>query len=157
MSINTRESYIEIGTGINADYTLQNSISLPAPTSLPFSDEFVADAKRNAEMSMMIQHKGRTQYITSIKWLKMKNTTFWRLNRFLESNGYVFYMKYLSHSDGKIKIQKFYRGNMEKANPSSHTEIFNGETVPKYYLNVSYNIIDMGQFDTVTVKTLNLN
>lgn len=154
MSISTRTSYVILGTEIDQNGNIYNTIELPAPVNLSFSDEFVADAERNADVSAMVQMKGRTQYTTSLKWLKLKNTKFWELNRFFENCGYVFYMKYFSHTDGKVKVQQFYRGNMEKATPSAHTEVIQGETVPTYYLNVGYNVIDMGRFDTVTIKSM---
>ena len=71
MSINTRESYIEIGTSVNANNTLNNILQLPVPIELPSSNEFMADANRNANGVMMIQQIGRTQYTTSIKWAEL--------------------------------------------------------------------------------------
>ena len=112
MPINTRESYIEIGTSVNEDNTLNNVLQLPAPIELPSSNEFLADAYRNANGVMLIQQIGRTQYTTSIKWGHLTNKKWWAINRWFDTYGYVFYMKYFSHTDGKVKIQQFYRGTI---------------------------------------------
>ena len=74
MSINTRESYIEIGTSVNADNTLNNVLQLPVPIELPSSNEFMADANRNANGVMMIQQIGRTQYKPSISVISSDRT-----------------------------------------------------------------------------------
>ena len=73
MPINTKESYIEIGTGLNSDNTLKNSLQLPAPVELPSTNEFLVDAWRNAYGAAAIQQIGRTQYKTEIKWAKLEN------------------------------------------------------------------------------------
>ena len=58
MPINTKESYIEIGTSVNADNTLNNVLQLPCPIELPSSNEFLVDAGRNAYGVMMIEQIG---------------------------------------------------------------------------------------------------
>ena len=73
MSINTRASYIELGTSVNSDNTLANSLSLPAPNELQASDEFSADAERNANNTMILQQVGRMQYVPQFTWNKLKN------------------------------------------------------------------------------------
>lgn len=147
MPINTRESYIEIGTSVNDDNTLNNVLQLPVPIELPSSNEFLADAERNANGVMLIQQIGRTQYTTSIKWGHLPNKKWWEINRWFEKYGYVFYMKYFSHTDGKVKIQQFYRGNIEKGIPSSNIEVIDGIAVPKTYSGCGFNIIDVGADD----------
>ena len=122
MPINTKASYIELGTGVNADGTLANSFSLPAPNSLGASNEYLADAERNANGTMLIQQVGRTQYVSNFAWSKLQNTVWWGLNRWLDANGMVFYIKQLDHTTGKVTISKFYRGNVGKASPSTVTE-----------------------------------
>ena len=154
MPINTKESYIEIGTSVNADFTLSNVLQLPAPTSLPTSNEFLVDAGRNANGTMIIQQIGRTQYTSQIKWKIMPNKKWWEINRWFEKNGYVFYLKYFSHTDGRVKIHRFYRGNVEKGEPSNNTETIDGYTVPKYYSGVGFSIIDMGEEDVRIIKEL---
>lgn len=151
MPINTQSDYIEFGTSINPDNTLNNSLILPAPNSIPFSNEFMASAERNGNGTMMIQQIGRTQYTFSITWKSMKNTLWWKLNRWLEENQYVFYAKYFNHSTGKIQIQKFYRGNIEKATPSPHTEIINGYNVPAKYYDCGFSVIDIGDSSVITI------
>ena len=151
MHINTKECYIEIGTSINADNTLNNALRLPVPASLTSSNEFLADAQRSAEATMTIQQIGRTQYTASIKWQSLPNKKWWEINRWFDTYGYVFYMKYFSHTDGKVKICRFYRGNIEKGEPSTTTEIIGGYTVPTKYRNVGFNIIDMGEYDVKTI------
>ena len=154
MPINTRESYIEIGTSVNADNTLNNVLQLPVPIELPSSNEFMADANRNANGVMMIQQIGRTQYTTSIKWASLPNKKWWGINRWFDTYGYVFWMKYFSHTDGKVKIQQFYRGNIEKGIPSPQTEIMNGYAVPKKYSGCGFNVIDIGADDVIIISEM---
>lgn len=151
MPINTRECYIEIGTGVNKDNTLINSLFLPVPIELPSSNEFMADANRNAAGIMLIQQIGRTQYTAGIKWGRLKNKKWWEINRWFETFGYVFYMKYFSHTEGKVKIQRFYRGNIEKGVPSPTTEMMNGYAVPTHYTGHGFNIIDLGENNVITI------
>lgn len=155
MPINTKSNYVEFGTGIAQDgVTLINSISLPAPHQLPFSPEFLVEAERNANGTMIIQQKGRTQYTTQLKWEFLPYDVWWRINRWFETYGYVFYFKYFSHYDGKIKIHRFYRGNIEKATPSGNTIKLKGYTVPKTYNNCGFSVIDMGETNVITVEDL---
>lgn len=154
MSINEKTQYIEIGTSINSDNTLANSLSLPAPHNLPSSNQFMADAGRGANGAMLLQQVGRTQYKGEIKWEFLKNKTWWKINRWFDFYGYVFYMKYFSHTEGKIKIHRFYRGNITNATPSSTTEVLQGVTVPKYYHDCGFSVIDMGDSDVITIQEL---
>lgn len=154
MSINTRDNYVEIGTSVNADNTLNFVLQLPAPIDLPSSNEFMAEAERNANGVMLIQQIGRTQYTTQLKWASLPNTKWWEINRWFDAYGYVFYMKYFSHTDGKVKIHRFYRGNVEKGIPSSQTEIINGYIVPKKYSGCGFNVIDMGEDNVITVEEM---
>jgi hypothetical protein len=154
MPINTRESYIEIGTSVNADNTLNNVLQLPVPIELPSSNEFLADASRNADAVMTIQQIGRTQYTSSIKWSSLPNKKWWAINRWFETYGYVFYMKYFSHTEGRVKIHRFYRGNIEKGIPSTTTENLNGYCVPTRYKGCGFSIIDMGEEDIIVVEEL---
>ena len=157
MSINTRESYIEIGTSVNADNTLNNVLQLPVPVELPSSMEFLAEANRNANGVMMVQQIGRSQTTMSIKWASLMNKKWWEINRWFDTYGYVFWMKYFSHTDGKVKIQRFYRGNIEKGIPSSQTEIMDGYVVPKKYNGCGFNIIDMGENDVITIAEMGVS
>ena len=150
MPINTKASYIELGTAVNADYTLANSLSLPAPNELAASDEFSADAERNANNTMILQQVGRMQYVPQFTWNTLKNDIWWQLNRWLRDYGVVFYVKQFKHTTGEIIISRHYRGNMNKASASKTTEVKNGIVVPTHYLNCSVNLIDMGE-DDVTV------
>ena len=154
MSINTRESYIEIGTSVNADNTLNNVLQLPVPVELPSSAEFIADANRSANGVILIQQIGRTQTVMSIKWASLSNKKWWEINRWIETYGYVFYIKYFSHTDGKVKIQRFYRGNIEKGIPSPVTEIMNGYAVPKKYKGCGFNVIYIGADDVIIISEM---
>lgn len=156
MPINTKASYIELGTGVNADGTLANSFSLPAPNSLGASNEYLVEAERNANGMMIIQQVGRTQYVSNFSWSKLRNTVWWGINRWLDANGMVFYIKQLEHTTGKVTISKFYRGNVGKASPSTVTEIKSGVLVPAYYLNCSINFIDMGEDNVTVVQEVSL-
>ena len=156
MSINTRENYVEIGIDYDSDYNMLSSLKLPAPIEIPSSNEFIADAERNADATMIVQQAGRTQYTTQIKWSSLPNKLWWKINRWFEDYGYVFYLKYFNHSDGKIKIQRFYRGNIEKATPSPQQEIINGISVPTKYLNVGFSVIDMGEDEVIEVEVLDV-
>lgn len=158
MPINTRESYIEIGTSysvINGEYALNNVLKIPVPIELGASDEFSADAERNANNTMILQQVGRTQYVPQFSFLTLTNKKWWEINRWFEKFGMVFYVKQLKHTTGEITIQRFYRGNVGKATPSKTTEIIDGEVVPTHYLNCSINFIDMGENDVIVVKRLN--
>ena len=104
MPINTKESYIEIGTSVNANNTLNNVLKLPCPIELPSTNEFLVDAGRNANAVMMIEQLGRTQYKTEISWKKLTNKKWWEINRWFNTFGYVFYMKYFSHTDGILLL-----------------------------------------------------
>ena len=154
MLINTREDYIELGTSVNPDNTLNNVLVLPAPIEVPSSNEFMAEAERNTDGVSTIQQIGRTQYTTSIKWSSLPNKKWWQINRWFETYGYVFYMKYFSHTEGKVKIHKFYRGNIEKGIPSTTTEVLNGYTVPTKYKGCGFNIIDIGDDDITIVEEM---
>lgn len=152
MPINTRSSYIEIGTSVNSDNTLANTYQLPAPHELGTSDEFMADAARNANATMILQQIGRTQYVVNATWSSMKNTVWWGLNRWFETHGMAFYMKQFKHTTGEVIISRFYRGNVGKATPSKDTEIIDGIVVPKRYLSCSVNFIDMGESTPTIVE-----
>ena len=154
MPINTKESYIEIGTSVNENNILNNLLQLPAPIEIPSSNEFMAEANRNANGVMTIQQIGRTQYTTSIRWGSLKNTKWWEINRWFDTYGYVFWMKYFSHTDGKVKIQQFYRGNIEKGSPSTENEIINGYSVPKKYKGCGFNIIDIGSQNVIIISEM---
>ena len=151
MPINTKESYIEIGTGVSGT-NLLNTLQLPVPNELPSGNAFLYEKYESAVGSLMIEERGRTQYTTQIKWSRLKNTDWWKINRWFDNYGYVFYMKYFSHTEGKVKIQRFYRGNIDKANPSSTTEVRNGVVVPTHYYNCGFSLIDMGESDVITVS-----
>lgn len=156
MPINTKDDYIEIGTSYNSDYSFNDLLKLPAPIELPFADEFLADASRNANGTMIFQQLGRTQYTTKIKWGKLENKFVWKLNRWFEKNGYAFYIKYFNHSDGRVKIHRFYRGTPEQATPSAEREDRQGYSVPKYYKGVGFSLIDMGEDDVIIVEEMGL-
>ena len=79
IDFNTKECYIVIGTGVNADNTLQNALELPAPNELPATDEFLANAERNANGVMVIQEIGRSQYKSSIRWSILPAKKWWSL------------------------------------------------------------------------------
>lgn len=154
MSVNTSDSYIIIGTQILNNYELENKLILPVPTQLPSSNQFFADAGRNAGGTMMIQEIGRTQYTTSIRWATLPSRKWWEINRWFEKYGYVFYMKYFSHTEGRVKIQRFYRGSAEQGEPSPQTIVEGGYIVPLKYKNCGFNVIDMGEDgedDVITV------
>lgn len=157
MPINTKTDYIEIGTSVNNDKSLNNVLLLPAPHGLPFTNEFISSAERNANGTMLLQQVGRTQFKTTISWEILKNKKWWEVNRWFDRFGYVFWLKYFNHSDGKIKIQRFYRGNQNQATPSSDTEILNGVVVPKNYHNCGFSIIDMGETSVYIVKEVNIS
>lgn len=154
MPINTKESYIEIGTSVNANNTLNNVLKLPCPIELPSTNEFLVDAGRNANAVMMIEQLGRTQYKTEISWKKLTNKKWWEINRWFNTFGYVFYMKYFSHTDGAVKIHRFYRGNQTSAMPSSTTETLNGYTVPTHYYDCGFSIIDIGEENVIIVSEM---
>lgn len=154
MSINTRDSYIEIGTSVNTDRSLNNVLALPVPIELPTSNEFMTEAERNANGVMLIQQVGRTQYTMQIKWGRLPAAKWWEINRWFDLYGYVFYMKYFSHTDGKVKIQRFYRGNIDKGIPSNTTQVLNGYRVPTHYTGCGFSIIDMGEDDVIALSTM---
>ena len=149
MPINTKESYIEIGTSFS-NGVLENVLSLPAPIELPSSNEFLVDGGRNVDGAMLIEQIGRTQYTTEIKWSRLPNKKWWQINRWFQENGYVFYMRYFSHTEGKVKVHQFYRGNIEKGAPSNTTENIDGYVVPTHYLGCGFSIIDMGTSSVTT-------
>lgn len=157
MPINTKESYIEIGTGVKEDNTLKNVLKLPAPNSLPSSNEFLADAGRNANATMIIQQIGRTQYTTKISWSNLPSEKWWEINRWFDTYGYVFYMKYFSHTDGMVKIHKFYRGNIDQGEPSSRTIVKKGYNVPVSYKGCGFSIIDIGEKNVIIVEKMAVN
>lgn len=153
MAINTRLSYIQLGGGVSGT-ELTDVLNIKAPTSLTPSDEFLVNASRNPITAVMqIQMVGRTQHTISLTFAKLTNRQWWDINRYMQNYNYVFYVKYLNHNDGKIKIQRFYRGNMTQPTPSTTTEVINGETVPTHYLKGGWNLIDMGE-PVQVVKTL---
>ena len=60
-------------------------------------------------------------------------------------------MKYFSHTEGRVKIHRFYRGNIEKGIPSSTTEVVGGYNVPKKYMGCGFSIIDIGDSDVKSI------
>lgn len=156
-NVNNKDSYIELGVTLNLDNTLGGAIQLPAPHSLPSSNQFLVQAERNMNGTMLIQMVGRSQYTTEIKWDFLRNKTWWKINRWLDSCGYVFYMKFFNHATGKIQVQRFYRGNITNATPSSTTEIIDGVVVPKYYHDCGFSVIDMGEANVQTLQALGVD
>jgi hypothetical protein len=154
MPINTKEAYIEIGTGVDKSLTLINPLQLPAPVDLPATNEFLVDAWRSANGSAVIQQIGRTQYKTEIKWARLENKKWWEINRWFDRYGYVFYMRYFSHTEGRVKIHRFYRGNQTQATPSSTTEVMNGYTVPTHYYGCGFSIIDTGEESVIIEREM---
>ena len=63
-------------------------------------------------------------------------------------------MKYFSHTDGKVKIQQFYRGNVEKDIRSPQTDIMDGYAVPKKYSGCGFNVIDIGADDVIIISEM---
>jgi hypothetical protein len=157
MPINTKKCYIELGTSVNDDNTFENSLELPVPIELPSSNEFLVDAGRNADGAMLIEMVGRTQYTTQIKWARLENKKWWQINRWFETYGYVFYMRYFSHTEGRIKIHRFYRGNIEKGVPSNTVEVMNGYAVPTHYSGCGFSIIDIGDDDVIIETEMAVN
>lgn len=151
MPINTKESYIEIGTGVSGT-NLLNTLQLPVPNELPSGNTFLYEKYENAVGSLMIEERGRTQYTTQIRWSKLKNTDWWKINRWFDDYGYVFYMKYFSHTDGRVKIHRFVRDEKVTALPSKSIEYKGGYAVPTHYLDCGFSIIDMGESDVITVS-----
>lgn len=156
MDINTKNSYIVIGTAVNADNSLVNALELPAPNTLPITDQYLADASRSATGVMTLQQIGRAMITSKMTWASMKNTTFWRMNRWFESYGYVFYMKYFDHITGRLKIHKFYKGFSDNVNPGENQEIRNGLSVPTSYKNVVLSVIDIGDNDVKVLQEVSL-
>jgi hypothetical protein len=158
MPINTREEYIEIGTKVIRDAAgnkiLANSLKLPVPTTLSVADEFLADASRNSNATMIAQQVGRTQSAGEIGWMKLRNKKFWELNRWFRDFGYFFYLKYFSHTDGKVKIHRFYRGNMNRVKVGGEQETIDNIRVPMYYRDISYGLIDMGEDEVYVLQEL---
>ena len=153
MPINTRESYIEIGTGYDAStYELYDTLRLPVPNELPSGNTFLYEKYESAIGSLMIEERGRTQYTTQIRWSRLKNTDWWKINRWFDNHKYVFYMKYFNHTDGKVKIHKFVRDEKVTALPSKSIEYKGGYAVPTHYLDCGFSIIDMGESDVITVS-----
>lgn len=154
IDVNNQESYIEIGTGYDEEFNLINSLKLPAPTSFPFTSEYFVDASRNAEGTMILQQIGRSQEVLKIKWTRMKSYDFWRMNRWFEKYGYVFYVKFFNHMLGTIQMQRFYKGKASEAEPSEKQQIIDGISVPCYYRNIEFSIIDMGENEVMTLYQL---
>ena len=153
MPINTKDGYVEIGTAVFSDGSLDNLLLLPAPSEIPASNEFLADASRNANGTMVIQQIGRTQYKTEISWSKLSAEKWWEINRWFEQYGYIFYMKYFSHTMGRLVVQRFYRGNIKAGRPSTIQKNIDGFSVPDSYHEVGFSIIDMGEEEVRVLKS----
>lgn len=154
MPINTKDSYIEIGTSVSSNNELVNKLQLPAPISIPGTDEFMADATRSSATGAMIINKiGRTQYKSTITWGSLPNTTWWKINRWFQKYGYVFYLKYFSHTDGRVKIHRFYRGNVTEPITVGNV-VISGINVPEYYKGCGFSVIDMGENNVKVIKEL---
>lgn len=150
----TKSDYITIGTAINDDNSLANALSLPAPHELPSSNQFLVEAERNANGTMIINQIGRTQHKFEFKWTFLDNKKWWELNRWFDRYGYVFFVKYFNHSEGRVKIQRFYRGNISNATPSTNTEIVDGCVVPRKYFDCGFSVIDMGETNVLMLQEL---
>jgi hypothetical protein len=79
------------------------------------------------------------------------------MNRWFESFGRVFYAKFFNHVTGKVQIQRFYQGPPSDVNPNPQQEIIDGISVPVSYRNVSFSVIDMGEFDVIDVQQLGVD
>ncbi len=158
MPINTSSSYIEIGTGWNGSSLTGSILQLPVPVELPVSDEFLVEANRNANGSLVFQQIGRNMAKLNIKWGRLKNTIWWEINRWFEDNGYIFYMKYFNHNTGKVIATRFYRGDFVPGTPSTSMEILNGEKVPTHYFDCGFSLIDAGwgSKSSIVVKSINI-
>ena len=153
MPINTKSDYIQLSPTSN--FSSGDVLRLPAPTDMSFSNQHLENAERNpATGTMLMQIIGRTQYKQPLTFTKLKNRQFWELNRWLDRYGYQFYCRYFSHTEGRIKIQRFYSGSMQDAKPSKTTEIIQGICVPKFYKDVTLTIIDMGEATVITEREL---
>ena len=107
----------------------------------------------NKKLKMVIQQIGRTQYKTEISWSSLDSEKWWEINRWFERHGYVFYMKYFSHTMGRIVVQRFYRGNIKAGTPSTRQKSVDGFLVPQKYHGVGFSIIDMGEDDVTILKS----
>ena len=53
-----------------------------------------------------------------------------------------------------VKIHKFYRGNIDKGNPSNTTEVMNGYVVPTHYTGCGFSLIDIGEENVIIVSEM---
>lgn len=144
--VNTRSDYIEIGSSYNSSTkVLSNVLKLPAPKSIPFTSEFLADATRNAKQEMILRQVGRTQYKGTLSWNPLPAKKVWEINRWFETHGYTFWCRYFCHPIGKVLVHKMYRGDMNALNPSTTQQKISGYSVPEKYSDFGFSIIDMGK------------
>lgn len=154
MPINTKESYIEIGYNINANNELSNSIKIPAPHTLTSAPQFLSDAGRNADGTMILQQISRPMITLHMGWATMPSEMHWKINRWFEKYGIVCWIKFFDQNTGTVKIQRFYRGQTAEVTPSSEQKIVDGYLIPKYYIDYALSFIDMGEKDVKVIKTL---
>lgn len=127
---------------------LGDVLAIPFPSSGPFETARAVNSARNANNVVVGQMVGRSVDKQSMTWRVLPCKTWWRINRWIETNGMFFYCKYFSHNTGKWLIRRFYCGDPKcspfKINPA------NG--VPDVYLDCTLNVIDMGEDYSYTVS-----
>lgn len=150
MPINTKPGYVEIGTSVQSGddgWVLSNSLWIPAPQTIPSGDKRRVQTDNTAAGTVVAQEIGDTTYISTFSWDFIKARDYWRINRWFRDHGYFFYMRYFSHTDGAVKIRKFYREDGKEATPGAMQEVIDGITVPAYYKNFNFRVRDFGLGD----------
>lgn len=132
--------FIYIGSGVSSGTLVGNVIGVPFPSEGTFETQRAVNAARNASNVVVGQMVGRSADKQNMTWSVLKRENWWRLNRWLESNGMFFYCKYFAHNTGRWMIRRFYCGDV-----SCDPYKIDADTgVPAFYRNCTLNVIDMG-------------
>lgn len=142
--------FLYISPSVSGGELSGDILAVPFPSKATFETARAVDSARNANNVVVGQMVGRAVDKQSMTWNVLPCASWWRINRWLESHGMFFYVKYFAHNTGKWMIRRFYCGN-PKCDPFK-IDPENG--VPDVYTNCSINIIDMGESYSRTVSTV---
>ena len=141
--------FIYWGTSISNNDLSGNTIALSFPSEGTFQTSRAVNSARNAYNVVVGQMVGRSVDKQNMTWSVLPKEQWWKINRWLETNGMFFYCKYFAHNTGKWMIRRFYAGDV-----SCDPYKIDADTgIPAVYRNCTVNVIDMGDDTSITVST----
>ena len=147
---NVDPRFLYWGTAVSNNDLSGNTLAVSFPTEGPFQTSRIVNAARNVNGAVVGQMVGRSVDKQNMTWSVLQREQWWKMNRWLETNGMYFYCKYFAHNVGKWLIRRFYVGDV-----SCDPFKINADTgAPDVYRNCTLNVIDMGEDETIVVSTM---